>query len=256
VHIYRTDGSDPGEITRVRLTLAASALGGGQQLEAVREGDTTVFVAREAFFSLPQTWNVRLEIQRTGTDDVSTAYPVPVGESARTAASAGPFSSPAPQFTLNALSAFALATLGVALLVRQGRRRGSSMRAAGGLAIAAAVMLWVSGETHTAADAGFPTNPMPGDAASIARGRALYEENCATCHGLTGQGDGPTAATLNPPPASLSVHMPLHPDGQAFIFISKGFPGTAMSAWESRLTEEQRWDLVNYIRQLTTSQTQ
>lgn len=36
-------------------------------------------------------------------------------------------------------------------------------------------------------------------------GRATYDENCAACHGLSGQGDGPNAANLNPKPADLTT---------------------------------------------------
>ncbi len=255
VHVYRPDGSDPGEITRVRLTLSASAFDGGQQIDAQPQGNG-VFVAREGFFSLAKGWEVRVEVQRAGQDDVVAAYSVPITEAPESKAAASPFSSPAPQLTLNALAAFTLVMFGGGLLVKQGRRRGSSMRAAGALAMGAGLMLWVSGETHSANEAGFPLNPVPPDAASVARGKALFEENCVSCHGPTGRGDGPVAETLTPRPASLDVHMPLHPDGQAFIFISKGFPGTAMSAYESRLSEEQRWDLVNYLRALTTPQPQ
>ncbi len=255
VHVYRADGSDPGEITRVRLTLSASAFDGGQQVDAQPQG-SGVFLAREGLFSLAKSWEVRVEVQRAGADDVVATYSVPISEAPETRTATQPFASPAPQLTLNALVAFTLVFFGFGVLVRQGRRRGSSMRTAGALTLGAGLLLWVSGETHSATEAGFPINPIAADAASVARGKVLYEEQCASCHGLTGRGDGPVAETLNPRPASLDVHMPLHPDGQAYIFISKGFPGTAMSAFESRLSEEQRWDLVNYLRALTTPQPQ
>jgi putative copper resistance protein D len=53
-----------------------------------------------------------------------------------------------------------------------------------------------------------------------------------------------------PPPADLSTHVPLHTDGQIFYFITNGFPGTAMPAFANALTDQQRWDLVNYLRTL------
>jgi mono/diheme cytochrome c family protein len=37
----------------------------------------------------------------------------------------------------------------------------------------------------------------------VARGRALYLQYCASCHGLTGKGDGPIARALTTPPANL-----------------------------------------------------
>ena len=43
----------------------------------------------------------------------------------------------------------------------------------------------------------------PAEAGEIASGRALYLEYCATCHGLTGDGDGPMARALATPPPDL-----------------------------------------------------
>src|ERR1700736_5138040 len=40
-------------------------------------------------------------------------------------------------------------------------------------------------------------------AADVAQGRQIYLEYCASCHGLTGEGDGPVAPALSTPPANL-----------------------------------------------------
>jgi copper transport protein len=95
-------------------------------------------------------------------------------------------------------------------------------------------------------------NPVVASSQSIARGRALYEQHCAACHGETGKGDGPIGAALRPPPADLTLHAApgVHPDGQLFDWISRGFPGSIMPAFESQLEEEDRWHLVNYLRAL------
>jgi mono/diheme cytochrome c family protein len=92
-------------------------------------------------------------------------------------------------------------------------------------------------------------NPNAPDERSLSAGRATYIQNCAICHGESGRGDGPAAAALNPPPADLRVHMAAgHTDGQLFYWISYGFPNTAMPAWQNTLAENERWDVINYIR--------
>ncbi len=95
-------------------------------------------------------------------------------------------------------------------------------------------------------------NPVPADAASIAAGQALYQENCLPCHGPKGKGDGPAGLALNPHPADLTLHaIPgVHTDGQLYEWITNGYPGSAMPAFQRKLTDEQRWSLVNFIRTL------
>jgi mono/diheme cytochrome c family protein len=95
-------------------------------------------------------------------------------------------------------------------------------------------------------------NPIPASAESIARGQALYPQYCAECHGVSGRGDGPVGLGLNPPPADLTEHAVVgaHPDGQLFEWISQGIPNSAMPAFEEEIPEEERWNLVNFIRQL------
>lgn len=92
-----------------------------------------------------------------------------------------------------------------------------------------ALLLVISADRH-GTGLSLLKNPNPGDPIAAERGRALYSANCATCHGPTGRGDGPAAPSLNPPPADLTLHVPLHPESDTYIFIARGFPGTAMSA--------------------------
>jgi mono/diheme cytochrome c family protein len=96
-----------------------------------------------------------------------------------------------------------------------------------------------------------PKNPIFPDSNSIARGRTLYQQNCAACHGLNGV--PPKGLRLNPYPLDLTVHVPQHPEGQIHNFIANGITGSAMRAWsqgQGKLTDDQAWHLVNYLRTL------
>lgn len=92
-------------------------------------------------------------------------------------------------------------------------------------------------------------NPVEATDASVAAGSELYAANCAVCHGETGAGDGLAAANLDPKPANLSAdHVQELSDGALFYIITHGRPNTPMPAWEGVLTEEQRWQVVNFLR--------
>jgi mono/diheme cytochrome c family protein len=45
----------------------------------------------------------------------------------------------------------------------------------------------------------------------------------------------------------------MHADGQLFAWVSEGIPGTAMPGFRGRLTDEERWHVVNYLRLLALS---
>ncbi len=99
-------------------------------------------------------------------------------------------------------------------------------------------------------EASGPINPNPSDPQSILAGQKLYASNCVPCHGASGQGDGPASIGLNPRPANFALHMVpgKHTDGQVFLWIANGYPNSAMPAWSPRLTDEQIWQLVGYLR--------
>lgn len=97
-------------------------------------------------------------------------------------------------------------------------------------------------------------NPVTADAESLSRGQVLYAENCAACHGDNGWGDGPAAANLDPAPAPLAHTVSMLSEGYLFYRLSEGgnLPpfNSAMPAWKEKLTETERWDLINYLHSL------
>lgn len=98
---------------------------------------------------------------------------------------------------------------------------------------------------------GAPANPVPADAASIARGAQLYAIHCQMCHGVKGEGNGQLAAFLNPyRPANLTLPVvQSKSDGSLFLTITLGVDGR-MPALNENLLVRERWDVVNFLRTL------
>jgi mono/diheme cytochrome c family protein len=98
---------------------------------------------------------------------------------------------------------------------------------------------------------GAPVNPIKADDISVARGAQLFNLNCAQCHGVGGQGNGPIAAYLEKRrPANLtSEAVQSKSDGAIFLTISNGVPGS-MPSLNENLSVRDRWDVVNFTRTL------
>ena len=94
------------------------------------------------------------------------------------------------------------------------------------------------------------TNPMSGDAESVARGQKLFVKNCAKCHGESGNGYGPVSHGFTTWPRQLWAWNNSGPetDGYLFGFITNG--RSDMPPWGIILSENERWDLVSYIKKL------
>lgn len=82
--------------------------------------------------------------------------------------------------------------------------------------------------------------------ASIARGKVLYQKNCLSCHGETGQGDGPAASLQESSPANLRKLSREVPNFQFFMSISQ-WQGT-MPGWKEKFNPAEREDLAAYIK--------
>jgi methionine-rich copper-binding protein CopC/putative copper export protein/mono/diheme cytochrome c family protein len=86
-------------------------------------------------------------------------------------------------------------------------------------------------------------------AESVARGKSLYLANCAACHGGLGDGDGPTAQRGGLVLQRLTDRVPALSDGALAYRIAVGTVGSGMPGFASTLSEDDRWDLVSYLRE-------
>jgi high-affinity iron transporter len=111
--------------------------------------------------------------------------------------------------------------------------------------IAARVLALTSELSHRS---GIMLDELPAQTPSLARGAQIYQGNCAGCHGTLGRGDGPQARGLDPKPANLADWVALRDQSPLDYFrrVSIGVVGTAMPAFEGRLSPEDRWAVALY----------
>ncbi len=91
-------------------------------------------------------------------------------------------------------------------------------------------------------------NPVPPTADAIAAGKADYREHCRNCHGEKGDGKGEKAPELSVAPGDFTDPRKIsgRTDGELYWQITRG--RLPMPAFEDKLTDQQRWQLVDYIR--------
>ena len=90
-------------------------------------------------------------------------------------------------------------------------------------------------------------NPYQGESQAAEDGQRLYATNCAACHGRNAEGTGNIPALVDGKLESVT-------SGEIFWYITKGDVANGMPAWE-KMPEQERWQIVTYIKQLGLSQT-
>lgn len=92
--------------------------------------------------------------------------------------------------------------------------------------------------------------PALDDPELAARGRVLYDAHCLGCHGAPGVAPEPYALGLQPAPANLAYTARSWPDGDLYWAIRHGIRMTGMPAWEYRMSEDELWAVVAFVRRL------
>ena len=84
----------------------------------------------------------------------------------------------------------------------------------------------------------------------IQRGVGLYREHCAQCHGAPAVAPEPFALGMLPVPENLALVARQRGTAEIFWTVRNGLKMTGMPAWQYRLTEDEMWDLVAFVKQL------
>lgn len=108
-----------------------------------------------------------------------------------------------------------------------------------------------SGQTTSRAAAAKLKNPVKADAASVASGQQLYQKQCRMCHGTTGKADTAAAKSIGASDLTDATWTRGGSDGEVFAVIQEGAgPDYKMKGFKGRLSDQDTWHVVNYVRSL------
>lgn len=115
----------------------------------------------------------------------------------------------------------------------------------------------VSKTTEAAPEIKSPALMMDVERGNAENGMVLYENNCASCHGKSGKGNGPAAVSLRPPPRNLTdqAYVQTLSDEYLYKVITDGGSSVGksalMPAWGTMFNQEEIVDIISYIRTLS-----
>ncbi len=241
------DAIDNAEDVRVRLTYLDADFGETPRSAANAGGGE--YTLDEQTIGIVGAWQAEVAVQRPNAFDARAAFRFEVRGARGDSLAISPSADTGRLMFGGAIAALGAMMLAVGLpfggwYTRAGA--GTMAVGAAGAIVGGALLFGALG-----AESGAPArNPIPPTQASVDAGRALYDDNCQICHGERGLGDGPAAPGMEPPPADLIIHVPLHPDLALFEFVRDGLPGSAMPPMSGKLSDDEIWHVVNYIRTL------
>src|SRR3954453_7951627 len=96
-------------------------------------------------------------------------------------------------------------------------------------------------------------DPLPVTEQNLLRGKEVFLQRCVGCHGLKGNGKGPGASFLSPPPADFTSADDACCGGDTgpgdfYYRILRGWPGTAMENFGERLSVDDIWRVVLFVK--------
>ncbi len=233
---------------------------GIQEIAAANQGNGH-YTLRGDLLSMIGVWNVEVLVRRDNRYDARTTFEIPALPTRLAPGSQFPALAQSETWVGLGMTLLAFA-FGVAVVligrvkprVRYGTLAGAIVLSALGALLVYQTSVRAASQTAVtpiAPDyARIVRSPVRGDPPNLAAGSQIYAQSCAVCHGTGGKGDGPSAAVLNPKPFDLTIHSRLHTEGELYWWVTNGIAGTGMTAWQTQLTDLQRWQVVAFIRTL------
>lgn len=94
-------------------------------------------------------------------------------------------------------------------------------------------------------------NPLKETKKNLRMGSVLYDKHCKSCHGKEGKGEGPKSDELDTDPGDFTTkEFQKQTDGELFFKTTEGKDD--MKSFKKKMSDEERWQVVMYLRKLET----
>jgi mono/diheme cytochrome c family protein len=258
-------GAPRSDVQKVFATFTPPAGSGlaAERVELEAQGTDGVYGVHGAHTPVVGEWTLEVIVRRIGERDEMIAFRMPVS------AASAPIPAPTPDVGLGVPAPLAAlwgvlpsgllgwlpGPLAFVAVIALGRGRIASGRwaplklavvALAAIAVLAAGSRAVVEVANRPSAAGLAALESDVSAGSAENGERIYLANCASCHGINGDGDGPVDIV---PAGPLSDALRAMSDAEVSYRIANGLAGTAMPAFAASLTAQERRDLVTYLRE-------
>jgi mono/diheme cytochrome c family protein len=260
ITVEDADGRTPADLQKV-IVQSSTVIEGesvGDRFDAEPfSGSPGSYVFPAIRLGLPGAWELSIIVRRAGLEDVATTVSVDMSGAGSSAPRLANDQWRWPRPTIPAwLFGFLAVTALIGGVAAVKLLRGIEPFAAGIILTMTALIVAgfaVQGYRQTIpVSAGRDlVNPQPADVGSIERGKDAYRAFCLECHAADGRGIDEENSEHEHAGTSLTDRRTQgQTDGDLYWSISYGVGGTEMPAYDAALTEQERWDLVNYLREL------
>jgi len=248
--ITDTAGTVRGDVTRVTLWLNSGDKDVGLLTVPLIAAGDGHYRATGQWFAIGQNWLARVVVRRQDVaEDVKLPFALQPRPTAYTEEPIPPSAFLWPRFLPDAWRGADPLLIGVALLVfalivrlaRASVRRATWIGAISLIVLGATLMAWYSVPTTPLTGR---ADPQPATQEILTQGSVLYAQNCAVCHGASGEGNGKPGTRLT---AATGQR---YTDGDLYWLLTNGVAGKGMPPYNTRLSPTERWQVVRYLRSI------
>ena len=261
ISVADSTGAVPAEIQRVIVVTtwrqdAGAPAETGERFDATAAPDIPGrFVFPAVHLGRTGLWELEVIVRRSGVTDVSSRFEIDSASWQRATPRLVSESWRWPAIPGSAIILIGIALLAPAIAIGAIRRQGPLAPLSGGIIMLAVAMIatgfGIQALQRTSARTAGHELTMPSSADPVASGPS-WATYCLACHGASGRGiDSPDPLHQHGSRADLTDRASSQlSDGDLYWLIDNGIGNTQMPAYSEALTEQERWDLVAYIRQL------